>query len=128
MQTNRIYGSLFDLYSDGWALRLHIPAKVNKESEAKKGIVKLMLLHIHGNIDIKATLVLNIISAAPSKGMQVSSKSTLCSSSQSIHRSCANDIRVGQVTRLHQCPINSYIDLGHVKDPCIPYVSGKFCY
>ncbi len=50
---------------------LHLPAEVDKESEAKKGIVKLMLLHIHGNIDIKATLVSNIIPAAPSKGMQV---------------------------------------------------------
>jgi hypothetical protein len=50
---------------------LHLPAKANKESEAKKGIVKLMLLHIRGDIDIKTTLVLNIIPAAPSKGMQV---------------------------------------------------------
>jgi hypothetical protein len=50
---------------------LHFPAKADKESEAKKGIVKLMLFHIHGNIDIKATLVLNIIPAVPSKGMQV---------------------------------------------------------
>jgi hypothetical protein len=30
-----------------------------------------MLLHIHGDIDIEATLVSNIIPAAPSKGMQV---------------------------------------------------------
>ncbi len=50
---------------------LHLPAKANTESEAKKGIIKLMLLHIRGNIDIKATLVSNIIPAPPSKGMQV---------------------------------------------------------
>jgi hypothetical protein len=50
---------------------LHLPAKANKESEAKKGIVKLMLLHIHGDIDIKATSLFNIIPAAPLKGMQV---------------------------------------------------------
>ncbi len=50
---------------------LHLPAKADKESEAKKGIVKLMLSHICGNIDIKATLVLNITPAIPSKGMQV---------------------------------------------------------
>jgi hypothetical protein len=50
---------------------LHLPAKANKESEAKKGIVKLMLFHIHGNINIKATSVLNITPAVPSKGMQV---------------------------------------------------------
>ncbi len=50
---------------------LHLPAEADKESEVKKGIVKLMLLHICGNIDIKAKLVSNIIPATPSKGMQV---------------------------------------------------------
>jgi hypothetical protein len=30
-----------------------------------------MLLHIHGNINIEATLVSNITPAIPSKGMQV---------------------------------------------------------
>ncbi len=50
---------------------LHLPAKADKESEAKKGIVKLMLFHICGNIDIKATSILNITPAVPSKGMQV---------------------------------------------------------
>jgi hypothetical protein len=33
---------------------LHLPAKAVKESEAKKGKVKLMLFLIHGNIDIGA--------------------------------------------------------------------------
>jgi hypothetical protein len=37
---------------------------------AKKGIIKLMLLHIRGNIDIEATMVSNINPTAPSKGMQ----------------------------------------------------------
>jgi hypothetical protein len=50
---------------------LHLPANADKESEAKKGIVKLMLFHIHGDIDIKATSVSNITPAVPSKGMQV---------------------------------------------------------
>jgi hypothetical protein len=50
---------------------LHLPAKGDKESEAKKGIIKLMLFHIRGDIDIKATWVSNIIPAVPSKGMQV---------------------------------------------------------
>ncbi len=36
---------------------LHLLAKIDKESEAKKGIVKLMLLHIRGDIDTKATSV-----------------------------------------------------------------------
>ncbi len=50
---------------------LHLPAKADKESEAKKGIVKMMLFHIRGNIDIKATSVSNITPAIPLKGMQV---------------------------------------------------------
>jgi hypothetical protein len=50
---------------------LYLPAKANIESEAKKGIVSLMLFHICGDINIKATLVSNIIPAVPSKGMQV---------------------------------------------------------
>jgi hypothetical protein len=50
---------------------LHLLAKADKESEAKKGIVKLMLLHICAGIDIEATLVSNIIPATLSKGMQV---------------------------------------------------------
>jgi hypothetical protein len=50
---------------------LHLPAKANKESEAKKGIVRLMLLHICANINIEVTLVSNIIPPTLSKGMQV---------------------------------------------------------
>ncbi len=49
----------------------HLSAEAKNKSEAKKGIVKLMLFHIHGDIDIKATLVSNITQAVPSKGMQV---------------------------------------------------------
>ncbi len=44
---------------------LHLPAEANKESEAKKGIIKLMLFHIRGSINIKATLVSNITPAVP---------------------------------------------------------------
>jgi hypothetical protein len=49
----------------------HLPAEANKESEAKKGIVKLMLFHIRSNINIKATLASNITPAIPLKEMQV---------------------------------------------------------
>jgi hypothetical protein len=52
-------------------LMLHLLAKADKESEAKKGIVKLMLFHIRGDIDIEATLVSNITPAVSLKGMQV---------------------------------------------------------
>ncbi len=50
---------------------LQLPSEINKESEAKKGIIKLMLLHIRGDINIEAPLVTNIVPATPSKGMQV---------------------------------------------------------
>ncbi len=50
---------------------LHLPAKADKESEVKQGLVKLMLLHIRGDINIKATMVSNIVPAAQSKGTQV---------------------------------------------------------
>jgi hypothetical protein len=50
---------------------LHLPAKADKESEAKKGIVKLMLFYIRGDIDIKATSESNITPAIPLKGMQM---------------------------------------------------------
>jgi hypothetical protein len=50
---------------------LHLLAEANKESEAKKGIVKLMLFHIRSNINIETTLVSNITPAVPSKGMQL---------------------------------------------------------
>jgi hypothetical protein len=49
---------------------LQLPSKIDKESEAKKGIIKLMLLLIHGNINIESPMVSNITSAPPSKGMQ----------------------------------------------------------
>jgi hypothetical protein len=50
---------------------LHLPANADKESEAKKGIIKFMLFHIRGDINIIAIWVSNIIPAIPSKGMQV---------------------------------------------------------
>ena len=50
---------------------LQLPSEIDKESEAKKGIIKLMLLLIRGNINIESPTVSNISSAPPSKGMQV---------------------------------------------------------
>jgi hypothetical protein len=50
---------------------LQLPSEIDKESEAEKGIIKLMLLLIRGNMNIESPTVLNISSAPPSKGMQV---------------------------------------------------------
>ncbi len=76
-----VINDLFQLSPQGIALTfashalniemLHLLVKADKESEAKKGIIKLMLFHIRGNINIEATLVSNISPAVPSKGMQV---------------------------------------------------------
>ncbi len=50
---------------------LQLPGKIDKESEVKKGIIKLMLLHTRGDIDIDSTLITNINPASPLVGMQV---------------------------------------------------------
>jgi hypothetical protein len=50
---------------------LQLPSEIDKKSEAKKGIIKLMLLFICGNMNIKSPTVSDISSAPPSKGMQV---------------------------------------------------------
>jgi hypothetical protein len=50
---------------------LQLPPEIDKESEAKKGIIKLMLLLICGNINIESPMVSDIFLAPPSKGMQV---------------------------------------------------------
>ena len=50
---------------------LQLPSEIDKESNAKKGIIKLMLLLVWGDIDIELTSVSNISLPPPSKGMQV---------------------------------------------------------
>ena len=52
--------------------RFQLPGELGRESEAKKGITKLMLLHICGSIDYKTLLITEIITlATPSPGMEV---------------------------------------------------------
>jgi hypothetical protein len=50
---------------------LQLPGEIDKESEAKKGIIKLMLLHIHGDIGFNSTSIMSVNLATPSKGMQL---------------------------------------------------------
>jgi hypothetical protein len=38
-------------------MTLQLPGDIDKEAEAKKGLVKLMLFHVRGNVDIEATSV-----------------------------------------------------------------------
>jgi hypothetical protein len=44
---------------------LQLASEIDKESEAKKGIIKLMLLLVRGDIDIELTTVSNISSPPP---------------------------------------------------------------
>ena len=48
-----------------------LPGELEKESKAKKGITKLMLLHICGSINYKTLLVTEITLASPLLGMEV---------------------------------------------------------
>jgi hypothetical protein len=48
-----------------------LPGELNKHSKAKKGITKLMLLHVCAKINFKELTVSNITFANPSNGMEV---------------------------------------------------------
>jgi hypothetical protein len=48
-----------------------LPGEYEKESKAKKGITKLMLIHACGTIDYKTLLVTDITLATPTPGMEV---------------------------------------------------------
>ena len=47
-----------------------IQGEVDKEAEAKKGITKLLLLHICADIDLETGAITNLTQATPSKGME----------------------------------------------------------
>jgi hypothetical protein len=48
-----------------------LPGKLNNESKAKKGITKLMLLHVCAEINFKESTVSDMTFATPSNGMEV---------------------------------------------------------
>jgi hypothetical protein len=50
---------------------LQFLGEIDKDSEGKKGIIKLMLLQVRGNIDIDSTLITNIKPASLLRGMQI---------------------------------------------------------
>jgi hypothetical protein len=50
---------------------LQLPGEIDKELEAKKIIIKLMLLGVCGGIDIDSTSITNINPASLVRGMQV---------------------------------------------------------
>jgi hypothetical protein len=53
------------------SIMLQLLGEIDKESEAKKGIIKLMLLHVPGNINIDSASITNINPASLLRGMQV---------------------------------------------------------
>jgi hypothetical protein len=59
------------VFPSGNIMTLQLPGDIDKEAEAKKGLVKLMLFHVRGTIDIDAITVSNVSAAVPSKGMQI---------------------------------------------------------
>jgi hypothetical protein len=48
-----------------------LPGKIDKQSKAKKGIIRLMLVHIHDEININSMLIMNVNLATPLQGMQL---------------------------------------------------------
>jgi hypothetical protein len=50
---------------------LQLLGEINKESEAKKGIIQLILLQVRGDINIDSMPITNLYPASPSRGMQV---------------------------------------------------------
>ncbi len=47
-----------------------LPSEVDKEADAQKGITKLMLLHVCGDVDVDNGTIANITQASPLKGME----------------------------------------------------------
>ena len=47
------------------------PGELGQEAEAKKGVAKLMLLCLRGDVDVRLATVNNVTFAQPSTGMQV---------------------------------------------------------
>jgi hypothetical protein len=50
---------------------LQLPGEIDKESKAKKGIIKLMLFHTRGDININSMSITNVNLATPLKDMQL---------------------------------------------------------
>jgi hypothetical protein len=61
-----------------------LPGEFEKESEAKKGITKLTLLHICAEINFKELSVSSMTFATPSNGMEVVLSQPRASSSTSL--------------------------------------------
>jgi hypothetical protein len=52
-------------------LTFQLPGELDRESEAKKGITKLMLLHVCAEINFKESTASNMTFVTPSIGMEV---------------------------------------------------------
>jgi hypothetical protein len=109
---------------------LHLLAKVDRESEAKKGIIKLILLHIRGDIDIKATFVLNINPATPSKRMQVVLNQPCAAQASQFTDLVQMALELAKqqdFTSIRSTKISIRV-MSKILAPCFPYALRKFCY
>ena len=59
-------------------IMLQLPSEIDKESEAKKGIIKLMLLIVCSSIDIESTTISSISLPPPIKRHASRVESTMC--------------------------------------------------
>ena len=52
-------------------LTIQHPGKLGQEAEAKKGVAKLMLLCLQGDVDVSSANITNVTLVQPAAGMQV---------------------------------------------------------
>ncbi len=95
--------------SSGNIMTLQLLGDIDKEAEAKKGLVKLMLFHVRGNIDIDAITVTNISAAIPSKGMQIimnQNRASRASSFANLMRMTINEAKTQDWTNIRSSQIS----------------------
>ncbi|KAL3806489.1 hypothetical protein ACHAXA_009153 [Cyclostephanos tholiformis] len=93
----------------GNIMTLQLPGDIDKEAEAKKGLVKLMLFHVRGNIDIEAITMTNISAAVPSKGMQIimnQNRASRASSFADLMRMTINEAKAQDWTNIRSSQIS----------------------
>jgi hypothetical protein len=103
------------------------PGEIDKESEAKKGIIKLMLLHVQGSIDIDSMSVTKINPASPSRVMQVvlnQPRAAQASQFADLVWMTLDLAKEQDYTNI-QHPLIASVYSSHVKSTCISHASRK---
>jgi hypothetical protein len=90
-------------------MTLQLPGDIDKEAEAKKGLIKLILFHVQGNVDIEATSVSSITAAIPLKAMQIimnQNRASHPSSFADLMRMTINEAKVQDWTSIRSSQIS----------------------